>query len=46
MKVKKNRYKNPISCIYKIVVKNYIYFGSINVFSKIKYEHFSKLKKI
>ena len=45
MNIKKNRYKNPISCIYKIVVKNYIYIGSTTIFSKRKYEHFWKLKK-
>jgi group I intron endonuclease len=45
MNIKKNRYKNPISCIYKIVVKNYIYIGSTTIFSKRKYEHFWKLNK-
>ena len=45
MNIKKNRYKNPISCIYKIEVKNYVYIGSTAIFSKRKYEHFWKLKK-
>ena len=40
----KKRYKNPISCIYKINVKNYVYIGSAKVFSKRKYEHLWRLK--
>lgn len=41
----KKRYTNPISCIYKITVKNYIYIGSAKIFSKRKYEHLRNLKK-
>jgi group I intron endonuclease len=41
----KKRYSNPISCVYKITVKNYIYIGSAKIFSKRKYEHLRNLKK-
>lgn len=40
----KKRYKNPISCVYKIIVEKYIYIGSTKVFNKRKYEHLWKLK--
>jgi group I intron endonuclease len=43
--VKKRRYKNPISCVYKITFKKYIYIGSTTIFSKRKYEHLWALKK-
>jgi len=42
--LKKNRYKNPISCIYKITTGNYIYIGSAKIFSKRKYEHIRMLR--
>jgi group I intron endonuclease len=41
----KNRYSNPISCIYKIFFDNYIYIGSTYNFSKRKFEHLWNLKK-
>lgn len=41
----KKRYKNPISCVYKITFEKYIYIGSTSIFSKRKFEHLWKLKK-
>lgn len=41
----KKRYSNPISCVYKITVKNYIYIGSTKIFTKRKNEHLRNLKK-
>jgi len=41
----KKRYKNPISCVYSISYKQYIYIGSTNIFSKRRYEHLWHLEQ-
>ena len=38
-----NRYKNPISCVYKIGYGNDWYIGSTKKFHKRKQERFSAL---
>lgn len=43
--MKKRRYADPISCIYKITFEKYIYIGSTSIFSKRKFEHLWRLKK-
>jgi len=40
-----SRYKNPISCVYKIGFANKWYIGSTKCFDKRKQEHFYKLKR-
>lgn len=41
----KERYSKPVSCIYEITCKNYIYIGSTIIFTKRKFEHLWKLRK-
>lgn len=43
--MKKKRYCDPISCVYKITYKKYIYIGSTSIFSKRKFEHLWMLRK-
>jgi group I intron endonuclease len=38
------RYKNPVSCVYKISIKKYVYIGSTKIFIKRKGEHLWNLK--